>query len=195
MGEIIMRNWNITRFRVRVNEPSRIRQVWLPIRPVITPIQGLPNPIRQVVPLISHILSYPPHHSHVDPPSLSFSSTTPPSLQNPKLIHPSLSLYVMIMSWQWVQHTPSTAYTEYSIHETQHTTSTAVTEYSIHRVQYTLSTASTQECLSSSHSHDYELTPECSISFRRSSLHNRPQSARTAQRLSHIVTFPWLRVY
>jgi len=41
-------------------------------------------------------------------PSFSFSSTTLPSLQNIKLSHPSLSRYVMIMSWHWVQHTPST---------------------------------------------------------------------------------------
>jgi hypothetical protein len=33
--------------------------------------------------------------------------------------------------------TPSTAYTEYSIHRVQHTPSTAYTEYSIHRVKHT----------------------------------------------------------
>jgi len=45
------------------------------------------------------------------------------------------------MSWCWVdtknKHTPSTAYTEYSIHRVQHTPRTAYTEYSIHRVQHT----------------------------------------------------------
>jgi hypothetical protein len=41
----------------------------------------------------------------------------------------------------------------------------------------TLSTASTQDCLSSLHSHDYELTPEHRFSFRRASLHDRPPSA------------------
>ena len=107
-------------FRVRVNWPSRIRQVRVPIRRVITPIRGLPNPIRQVVPLISHIRSYPPYHSHLHPPSLSCSSTTQPSSENTKLSHPSLSLHDMIMSWHQVQHTPSTAYTEYSIHRVQH---------------------------------------------------------------------------
>jgi len=65
-------------------------------------------------------------------PSLSFSSTTLPSLQNTKLSHLSLSLHVMIMSCHRVQHTLST---------------------SIHRVQHTPSTASTQDCLSSLHSH------------------------------------------
>jgi hypothetical protein len=47
--------------------------------------------------------------------------------------------------------------------------SIAYTEYSIHRVQHTPSTACTQDCLSSLHSHDYELTPECSFSFRSAS--------------------------
>jgi len=74
------------------------------------------NQIRQVNPLISHICSYPPHHSHLPHPSLSFSSPIQPSLQNTKLSHPSLSLHPIIMSWHRVQHTPSTALTEYSIH-------------------------------------------------------------------------------
>jgi len=201
---------------VRVNVPSPIWLVRLPIWGVITPIRGLPNPIRQVVPLISHILSYPPHHCHIHPPSRSFSSTTLPSSQNPKLSHPSY----LSMTWSWVdseysirqvqhtpstvytkhsihrvQHSPSTVYTEYSIHWVQHTPSTVFTKYSIHWVHHTPSTASTQECLSFFHSNDYELTPECSFSFWHSSLHNRLPSARTAQRLSHIVTFPRLRVY
>jgi len=42
----------------------------------------------------------------------------------------------MIMSWHQAQHTPSTAYTEYSIHLVQRTPSTAFTEYCIHRVQH-----------------------------------------------------------
>ena len=108
-------------------------------------------------------------------PSLSFSSTTLPLLQHTKLSHLSLSLHVMIMSLHRVQHIPSTsihrvqAYTEY-----KHTPST-----SIHRVQHTPTTASTRDCLSSLHSHDYELTLECSFSFRCASLPNRPPSARS----------------
>jgi len=59
---------------------------------------------------------------------LSFLFTTLPHwYKNTKLNHPPLSLYVMIMSWRWVQHTPSTEYTEFSIHWVQHTLS-----YSIH---------------------------------------------------------------
>jgi len=52
-----------------------------------------------------------PHHT--------FSSTTLPSLQYTKLAHSSQSLHSIIMSLHWVEHTPSTAYTEdYSIHPT-----------------------------------------------------------------------------
>jgi len=53
----------------------------------------------------------------------------------------------------------------------------ADTEYSILRVQHSLSTAYIQDFLSSLHSHDYELTPECSLSFRCTSLHDGPPSA------------------
>jgi len=76
-----------------------------------------------------------------------------------------------------VQHTPSTAYTEYSIHRVQHTPSTAYTEYSIHQVQHTPSTAYTMYSIHprlfvSIHSDDYELTPQCSFSFQHASLHD-----------------------
>ena len=47
----------------------------------------------------------------------------------------------MINSNQGVQHTPSTAFSEYSILRVQHTPSTAYSEYSILRVQHTPSTA------------------------------------------------------
>jgi len=115
MGQIVMRNWALREFRVRVNLLCPIRKVRVPIRRVITPIWGLPNPIRQVVPMDSHIRSYSLHSSYHYPPSLTFSSTTLASSQNTKLSHPSLSLYVMIMSWHWVK-----AYTEHSIHWVQH---------------------------------------------------------------------------
>jgi len=167
MEEIIMRNFDLGEFHERVNLPSPIQQVRVPIRRVITPIQGLPNPIRQVVPRIPHIRLYPPYRSHHHPPSLSLLSTTLPSLQNTKLSHLSLSLHVMIMSWHRVQHIPSTR---------------------IHRVQHTPSTASTGDCLSSHHSDDYELTPECTFSLRRASLHDRPPSASSPWELKVQVT-------
>jgi len=108
-------------FCVQVNLPSPIRQVQVLIRHVITLIQGLPSQIMQVVPLICHFRLYPPHHPHLHPPSVSFSCTTQPSSRNTELSHPSWSLNAMIMSCQWVQHTPSAAFTEYSIHWVQHT--------------------------------------------------------------------------
>jgi len=39
-----------------------------------------------------------------------------------------------------------------------------------HDYELTLSTAYTYDCLSSLHSHDFELTPECIFSFQRTSL-------------------------
>ena len=101
----------------QVNLPSPMWQVQVPIGHVVTPIRGLSNPIRQVAPLISNIRSYAPHCSHHHPPSLSFSSITLASSQNTKLSHPSLSLHLMIMSRHQVQHTPSTAYIKYIIHQ------------------------------------------------------------------------------
>jgi hypothetical protein len=68
------------------------------------------------------------------------------------------------------------------------TLSTTYTKYSIHRVQHTPSTASTQHCLSSLHSHDDELTPECSFIFRHASLHNQPPSASSPWQLKGTVT-------
>jgi len=157
-------------FCVQVNWPSPIRQVRVRIRVVITLIGGLPNPIRQVIPLISHIHSYPPYHPHLHPPSLFFSSTTQPSSQNTKLGHPSPSLHHMIMSWHRVQHTPSTAYTEYSILQVQHPPKI---------VCFTL------------HSHDDELTPECRFSFRPTSLPDRPPSASSPWELQGQVTLSY----
>jgi len=61
-------------------------------------------------------------------------------------------------------HTPSTAYTEYSIHQDQYTPSSAHTKYSTHQVQQIWSTVYTQHRLSSLHSHGQKLTPECSSS-------------------------------
>jgi hypothetical protein len=73
-----------------------------------------------------------------------------------------------------VQHIPSAVYTKYSVHLVLRTTSTAYSRYNICPVQRTLSTVSTQDCLPSLHSHDYKLTPECTVSLQRTSLHDRP---------------------
>jgi len=141
MGQIFMTNWDLENFMCESIYHPQYCQVWVPIQCVITLIRGLPNPLSEILPLVSHIRSYLPHCSHLHPPSLSFSSTTLPSSQNTKFSDPSLSPHGMIMSWHRVQHTPSTTYTEYSIHSVQYTPSKACTEYSIHRVQHTPSTA------------------------------------------------------
>jgi len=130
MGQIIMGNWDLRESCVRVNLPSPKWQVRVPIRGVIPLIGHRANGIRQVVPLISHICLYPPHHFHFHPPSLSFSSTTSTIITEHK-VKSSISISVLYGR----DLTPST-----SIHRVQHTPSTAYTEYSIHRVQYTPST-------------------------------------------------------
>jgi len=135
--------------RVRVIRPSPIRQVRVPIRSVISPIRGLPNPSRQVMPLTSQSRSYPSYHSHLLPPSLSFSSTTLPSSQQHK-VKSSLSIS--------------------PCHDHELTLSAAYTECSIHRVPHELSTAYTSDGQSSHYSLDVESTPECRFSFRRTSL-------------------------
>jgi len=101
------------------------------IRWVITPIQGLLNPIRQGVLLTAHIPLYPPYCAHIHPPSLTFSSTILASLQEHK-VKSSLS----ISPCHHHELTLSAAYTKCSIHQVQHTWSTAYTEYSIHWVQH-----------------------------------------------------------
>jgi len=163
MGQIIIRNWDLRDFDVRVNSPSPIRQVLVRIWRVPTLIRGLPNQISEVVPLVSQFRSYPPHCSHLHCPSLSFSTTTSTIITELIVksflsISPCRDLELTLStsthrvqqtpstayteySTHRVQHTPSTAYTEFSIYWVQHTPSTAYTKYSIHRVQHTLSTA------------------------------------------------------
>jgi len=98
--------------------------------------------------------------------SHSFSISTLPSPKNTNLSHPSLSLHAMIKSWHRVQHTPSTAYTKYSIHRVQQTPSTAYTEYCIilrshvSRSQPVSQLSADLVLLNSLHSNNYELTNE-----------------------------------
>jgi len=111
-----MIHWDLREVRERVNLPSPIRQVRILIWSVITPIQCLLNPIRQVVPLISHSRSYPPYGGHLHPSSLSFSSTTHPSLQEHKV-----ELSLSISPCHHHESTPSAAYAGCSMHRVQHT--------------------------------------------------------------------------
>jgi len=145
MGEIIMRTWDLREVRVRVNWPSPIRQVPVPIRRVITLKRGLPNPTMQVILLISHSHSYPPYRFHLNTPSHSFLSTTLPSSQELN-VKSSLSI------------------TPCDHHEL--TLNAAYTECSIYLVQKIPSAAYTYDCQSSLHSQDFEFTPGCSFSFQ-----------------------------
>jgi hypothetical protein len=132
-------------------------------------------------------ISYPLVSSISFPFSSPISFSLRPS-QNTMLSHPALSLHAMIMSQHRVQHTLSTAYTQYSIDRVQHTLSTAYTVHSLHRVQHTPRTASSLDGLSFLHSHEYELTPECTFSFRRASLQER--SPKPALHESSMVKSP-----
>jgi len=157
-----MRNWDFREFCVRVDRPSPIGQVRVLISYVITPIRGLPNPIRQVVPGISRIRSYSPYRCHLHPPSLSFSSTTLPSSQNTKLSHPSLSLHAIIMSQHRVKYTPSTTYSKYCI----------IRRTTVSRSQPVSHLSADLIVLNSLHYNDYQLTNEYSLSCSRTSLPN-----------------------
>jgi len=181
MGKNIMRNWVLREFRVQVDWPSPIWQLWDPIRHVITPIRGLPNSIRHVIPLISHICLYLPHHSHLHPPSLSFSSTTQASSQNTKLSHPSLSLHAMIMSWHW-----STAYTEYRICRVQH-----FTKYSIHRVQHPPKIVCLPSILMIT---SWPLNVTSASGVHPYTIDRHQPALDASSKVIHIVTFPPLRV-
>jgi hypothetical protein len=97
--------------------------------------------------------------------STSFSSSSP------------ISFYLVLNSTIIAEHKVKSSLSITLCHDHEWTLSTAYTEYSIPQVQHTPSTASAQDCLSSLHSHDYELPPECSFIFWRASLHDRPPPA------------------
>jgi hypothetical protein len=89
--------------------------------------------------------------------STSFSSSSP------------ITLFLVHNSTIIAEHKVKSSLSISPCHDHELAPSIAYTEYSIHRVQHTPSTASIQDCLYSVHSHDYELTPECSFNFRRAS--------------------------
>jgi len=110
MGQIIMRNWDLREFHVQVNLSCLIRQVRVRIRHVITPIRGIPNRIRQIVPLISHIRSYPLPCSPLQPISLFLVHNS--TIIKEHKVKSSLSISLCHNH----QFTPSSAHTEYSIY-------------------------------------------------------------------------------
>jgi len=96
--------------------------------------------------------THTPDFSYLLTSSIWFSSSSPISLSRPQLYHHRqiqsrvISLH-LAMPWSWVN-----------------------TDSGIHRVPRTLNPASTQVGLSSLHSHNYKLTPQCSFSFWHASL-------------------------
>jgi len=79
----------------------------------------------------------------------------------------------MIPSWHGVQHTSSTAYTEYSIHWVLHTPCTAWSQDRLSPTPQPISHLSADHVvLSSLHLHNYESTNEYSLSSRCTSLPN-----------------------
>jgi len=139
---------------------------------VITPIWGHLYPIRQVVPLISHLRSYPPYHSYLHPQSLF-------------LVHISTII---------AEHNVMLSLPISPCHDHEVTLSPVYTEYNIHRVQLTLSTAYTEPSISPklsvlpSFSRDTELTLECSFSFRHGSLHDPTPPASSPWELKGNIT-------
>ena len=108
--------------------------------------------------------------------SISFSSSSP------------ISLFLILNSTIIAEHKVISSLSVSSWYDHVLTPSTAYTQYSIPQVLHTPSTASTQVYLSSLHSHDYKMTPECSFSFRRTSLHDPPPSASSPWELKCEVT-------
>jgi len=92
-----------------------------------------------------------PNYSYPLVSSTSFSSSSP------------ISLFLVHNSTIITEHRVRSSLSISPCHDRELAPSIAYTEYSIQRVQHTPSTASIQDCLSSLHSHDYKLTPECSF--------------------------------
>jgi len=135
MWQIIMRNWDLREFRVRVNFPSPIQHVHVPMQRVIKYPHKRCSQLNRAS--CTRDISYPLVFS------IWFSFSSPTSLLlvvNSTIISEykvksSLSIspchdheLTPSTSIHQVQHTPSTAYTEYSVHQVEHTPSTAYTE-------------------------------------------------------------------
>jgi len=140
-----MRNWVLGASHVQVKLQFPIQQEQLPMWLASMPLQGIQYHIRQVIPLMSHILSYSLYNSQLHPPSLFLIHHSTINTEHKGMwslsVSPcqghelTLSTAYTKYSIHPVQHTPSTAYPEYSIHWVQHTQCTAYTEYSKHQVQ------------------------------------------------------------
>jgi len=134
-------------------------------------------------------------------PDLAYTNTNTRSFQMNKANHTPAFAYLHVSSTLFPSSSPlslfpvhnSTIIAEHKVrssfsispcHVNQLTPST-----SICGVQHSLSTAYTLDSLSSFHSHEYELTPECSGSFWCASLHDWLPSATMPWELKGEVTF------
>jgi len=151
MREIIIRNWDISKFHgtVSFTIPNLAGTSPDPegknINPMASKSTWASHTTESSYPLVFSI-SFP-FSSHR---SLSCSHSNiitarevEPSLAISPCDDPKLTVSTACAKYNinHVQHEPSTLYTEYSVHRVQHTASTAYTKYSKHRVQHTPSTA------------------------------------------------------
>jgi len=110
-------------------EKSGVRPAWLGWEDLVS---VLLHAGWGLVPAVSGMVTWLAHELLLSPSfSWCFVPSPLPSPKNTKLSHPSPSLHAMIKSQHRVQHTPSTAYTEYSIHRVQHTLSTASSQHQL----------------------------------------------------------------
>jgi hypothetical protein len=108
--------------------------------------------------------------------SISFSSSS------------HISLFLVHNSTIIAEHNVKSSLSTSPCHDHELTPSNAYTEHCIHRALHTASTASSQDCLSSLHSDNCELTPECSFSFRRASPQDRsPPDSSPCELKSNVI--------
>jgi len=159
-------------YRVRVNLRSQIWQAWAPIWRLMTLIQGIPNPMRQVAPLISHIRFNPPYRSRLHPPYLFLI------LNSIIIAEDKVKSFLSIFPCHDHELTLCTAYTKYSIHrQMEHTLYIEYTEYSIHP-RLSVFPVFWQ----------WQVDHECSCSFRRASSQDGLPPASSPSELKDKVT-------
>jgi len=108
---------------------------WVLIRQVRLLIRGIWYPHRKVIPLCSYIF-WILHIILISIPQSLFPVCNSTILREHKVMFYLLYVSDSIRNKHCVQHTPSTAYTQYCIHPVQHIPSTAYTECNIHGEQH-----------------------------------------------------------
>jgi hypothetical protein len=114
-------NWDLSEFWAHIHLPSSICHVAVSIRSAITLKRGLGNGIKEFVTQIPHMCSYHPHGSHQH----SHLSLSRPQLYDHWGTQSEVILLHLAISWScvdskhaihWLQHSLTTAYTNYNIH-------------------------------------------------------------------------------